>query len=102
MRALAGLACVLLLACSSRVGDTCRQHSDCKLEGGYCARVEVCLVGCDDGGACPAATACVDTGARAVCLQTCTSDAACPTGFVCRPRGDAQVCLFADPLAKPE
>ena len=100
MRALA-LVLLLVAACPSQPGDTCRQHSDCKLKGSYCARAEICTLGCDGGGPCPSGAACVSVGVREVCLETCTVDKDCPTDFACREVGAEHVCMLADPLAKP-
>lgn len=97
----AALLGLLVAACTTRLGEPCRQHSDCRGERSYCARAEVCTRDCGDGGACPAEAACVDVGPRAVCLERCTGDRDCLEGFTCAAT-EPRVCLLADPLANPD
>lgn len=99
--ALALAASLALTACPPELGQACRQHSDCKAKGSWCARAELCTSGCDGGGPCAAGTACVVAGPREVCLPSCTADADCLKGFACRELPGGQVCVLADPLAKP-
>lgn len=106
MRRLAA-ALALLAACGAPVGKYCKTHDDCAgLVDGYCARVEICTRQCVPGSAstkdqCPAGSACVQEGARAVCLASCAADAQCEKNFACQARPEGQVCRYLDALVEP-
>src|SRR4051812_30220523 len=98
------LALLMLCECKAQVGVACFKDSECSadIDGGYCAKVEICTRQCGlQGDDCPRGSHCSPMGARSICLHSCRTDRDCNVdyGFICR--GDPAVCVYAEPLAVP-
>lgn len=87
-----------LFACKEQLGDRCDSDTACdEVDGGYCAKVQVCTRDCTADAWCPQGSVCRTYGPRQVCLRTCSGDGDCHPDEACT----AGACVVKDPFKPP-